>query len=342
MATFQKRAGRWRAIVRRKGHPAISKTFSTKARAERWARETESGMEAGAFKDLRILDKSSLGDLVKRYRERYSDIGRTKEYCLQLLERGLGDVTLAGLTKARITAYGRERASQGAGPATLAQDLIYLRGLLETARNHWDIPIDPETVTAARAVLADEGLIARSQERDRRPTDDELALLYAYWKRPNVSRVMETPMEDIVRFAIATCMRQAEITRLLWADVNEADHTILIRDRKHPTRKTGNHQEVPLLGEAWDILKRQPQREEEPRIFPYTAAAIGANFTRAVLRMRIEDLHFHDLRHHGISLLFEAGYQIHEVALISGHSDWRQLKRYTNLRAKDLHRGRPL
>lgn len=338
MATFQKRAGRWRAIVRRKGYPAVSKTFSTKARAERWARETESGMEAGAFKDLRLLEQSTFAALVARYRARYPEIGRTKEYCLQLLERGLGDVTLAGLTKTRIAAYGRERAAQGAGPATLAQDLIYLRGLLETARHHWDIPLDLEAVTAARAVLSDEGLIARSQERDRRPTDDELALLYAYWQRPNVRRVMETPMEDIVRFAIATAMRQAEITRLLWADVNEADRTILIRARKHPQKKKTNDQEIPLLGEAWDILKRQPQRADEPRIFPYNATAIGANFTRAVLRTRIEDLHFHDLRHHGISLLFEAGYQVHEVALISGHADWRQLKRYTNLRAKDLHR----
>lgn len=341
MATFQKRGDRWRAIVRKKGHPAVSKTFSAKAMAQRWARETEREIEASAFQDPRALERVIFAELLHRYRDQFREIGRTKDYTLQLLERGLGDVSLAGLTKARIAAYGRQRADQGAGPATLSQDLIYLGGILETARHHWDIPVDLDALAGARAILRAEGLVAKSQERDRRPTEDELQLLYAYWKRPNVTRAMQTPMEDIVRFAIATCMRQAEITRLLWKDIDEKNRTILIRDRKHPQKKKGNHQEVPLLGEAWTIVQRQPRIKDEPRIFPYKQQSIGANFTRAVLRLRIDDLHFHDLRHHGISLLFEAGYQVHEVALVSGHKDWRQLKRYTNLRAKDLHRGQP-
>lgn len=46
----------------------------------------------------------------------------------------------------------------------------------------------------------------------------------------------------------------------------------------------------------------------------------------------------HDLRREGISRLFEMGYQIHEVALFSGHKDWKQLARYTQLRAGKLRR----
>jgi integrase len=340
MATFQKRGDRWRAQVRKKGYPPLSKTFTTKARAERWARETESKIEGGTFEDRRALDQQTFGELLDRYKKRTPDIGRTKGYCLDLLERGFGAERLSALTKQRIARYGRERAEQGAGPATLAQDLIYLRVVLETARNHWDIPVDPEAVVAARAVLRSEGLIAKSEERDRRPTDDELATLFTYWRSPKVRRVLAIPMEDVVRFAIASCMRLSEITRIRWEDINEADRTIIIRDRKHPLKKKGNHQEVPLLGDAWTIVQRQPRIEDEPRIFPHKQTSIGANFTRAVLRCRIDDLHFHDLRHHGISLLFEDGYQIHEVALVSGHSDWRQLQRYTQLRAKDLHRER--
>lgn len=42
--------------------------------------------------------------------------------------------------------------------------------------------------------------------------------------------------------------------------------------------------------------------------------------------------------HEGISRLFEQGYQIQEVALVSGHKSWKNLKRYTQLRAVDLHR----
>jgi len=32
------------------------------------------------------------------------------------------------------------------------------------------------------------------------------------------------------------------------------------------------------------------------------------------------------------------GYAIEQVALVSGHRDWKMLARYTQIRAKDLHR----
>ena len=52
----------------------------------------------------------------------------------------------------------------------------------------------------------------------------------------------------------------------------------------------------------------------------------------------IADLHFHDLRHEGVSRLFEKGYAIEQVSLVSGHRSWSSLKRYTNLRPDSLHR----
>ena len=50
----------------------------------------------------------------------------------------------------------------------------------------------------------------------------------------------------------------------------------------------------------------------------------------------IKDLRFHDLRHEATCRLFEAGYQIHEVAHFTGHRSWATLKRYTNLKAADI------
>jgi Phage integrase family len=46
----------------------------------------------------------------------------------------------------------------------------------------------------------------------------------------------------------------------------------------------------------------------------------------------IDDLHFHDLRHEGVSRLFEIGRNIPQVAAVSGHRSWSSLKRYTHLR----------
>ncbi len=53
-------------------------------------------------------------------------------------------------------------------------------------------------------------------------------------------------------------------------------------------------------------------------------------------RAGVDDLRFHDLRHEAISRFFELGLSVPEVALISGHKDYRVLFRYTHLRATDL------
>lgn len=50
----------------------------------------------------------------------------------------------------------------------------------------------------------------------------------------------------------------------------------------------------------------------------------------------LEDILLHDLRHEGISRLFELGFEIQEVATISGHRDWKVLRRYTHLKPSSL------
>ena len=50
----------------------------------------------------------------------------------------------------------------------------------------------------------------------------------------------------------------------------------------------------------------------------------------------IVDLRFHDLRHEAISRFFEMGLSVPEVALISGHRDYRMLQRYTHLKPEEL------
>ena len=48
-------------------------------------------------------------------------------------------------------------------------------------------------------------------------------------------------------------------------------------------------------------------------------------------------LHFHDTRHEATSRFFEAGLKIEQVALITGHKDWKMLRRYTHIKAKSVH-----
>jgi integrase len=117
---------------------------------------------------------------------------------------------------------------------------------------------------------------------------------------------------------------------------------VIVRDRKDPRRKDGNHQRVPLLRvddlDAWAILEDQRYVSgNSERIFPYNSRSVGTAFRRACRELKILDLHFHDLRHEAASRLFEAGFTIEQVALVTGHRDWKMLRRYTHLRPENLH-----
>ena len=78
---------------------------------------------------------------------------------------------------------------------------------------------------------------------------------------------------------------------------------------------------MPLVAEG----KIAPRGETKP-----SCSSINPTASKPVLQ--INDLHFHDLRHEGISRLFEADWDIQQVAAVSGHRDWKMLQRYTHLR----------
>jgi integrase len=99
---------------------------------------------------------------------------------------------------------------------------------------------------------------------------------------------------------------------------------------KDPERKDGNHIWCDLPQEAAAIIESMPKIDA--RIFPYISETIGTSFTRACKLLGIDGLHFHDLRHEGVSLLFEKGATIPLAAAVSGHRTWQSLKRYAHVR----------
>lgn len=202
------------------------------------------------------------------------------------------------------------------------------------------LPVRVEPVDLARIALKRLHLIGKGQERDRRPTQDELDGLIRHF---DANPRQLAPMGRIIRFAVATAMRQEEICRVTWLDVDSRTKMLTIRDRKDPRNKDGNHQRIPLFAatgyDAWAILEEQrtTRSNEDPRIFPYNGRSVGTAFRRGCRELKITDLHFHDLRNEGTSRLFEARFTIEQVALVTGHKDWKMLRRYTHLKPELLH-----
>ncbi|MDR5859447.1 site-specific integrase [Halomonas eurihalina] len=338
MATFQKRGDSWRAIVRKKGHPAQSKTFSTKSRAKAWAKSIESDIEEAVSGGNTSLGSFTLGELLDLHMvhlDRISSRGRKNLAGDRTLRKGLGEETLLSeLSYAKLADFCTSRIEvDGVSAATVKSDIMHLSGAITTGTVEAELPTTlKQTMTTWREGLRRAGLIGSPQSRDRRPTDKELGDLLTHTKHNKALRRIR--YNDLIRFAVASCMRLDEICSLRWEDVNYEAGTVIIRLRKHPRQKTD--QEVPLMGESQAILEGQPRTDD--RIFPYGSESVSNGFRRICRHLEIDDLHFHDLRHEGISRLFERGYQIQEVALVSGHKDWGSLRRYVNLKAGDLAR----
>lgn len=335
MASITVRGRRYLVRVRVAG-VSKSKSFKTKEEAKAWAQAEEAAARATVNKGPIGTGSVTVGAVIDRYVTEVKPLkpwGRSKDAALYTLRARLGKVKLSDLTAGKVLSYAEGRRRNGAKPQTIDPEISYLGQVLRVAHAVWRYDFDKDVVSEARVALRLMGMTGRSHQRDRRPTDTELGKLRAYFRDDYRSAM---PMHDIIDFAVETGMRMSEIVGLEWRDYDEKGRTILVRNRKHPQEKIGNNMRVPLLGEAQAILLRQPQ--DGPRPFPYTTTAVSAAFTRACKRLDIDDLHFHDLRHEFCSRMFERGYSIPEVALCSGHRDWGQLKRYTQIRAESLHR----
>lgn len=345
MASIVKqKSGSWRVQVRRKGR-SVSETFVRHEDAKRWAIDAERQIDRGEMPSTsRIAKLKTFGDLIDLHIADMKEVGkapgRSKDATLRMLKRELGSSYLGEIDRDRIVRFGRARAAQGAGPTTLGIDIGTIKLVIQHAAAVHGITVRVEPVDLGRHALKRLGLVGKSKERDRRPTDDELKKLFACWDANDRQLI---PMSRIVKFAIATAMRQEEICRVTWHDLNARTKMLTIRDRKDPREKRGNDQRIPLLAvSGYDAValveeQRAIRANADDRVFPYNHKSVSASFTRTCKELEIDDLHFHDLRHEGTSRLFEAGFEIQQVALVTGHRDWKMLRRYTHLRPEVLH-----
>ncbi len=340
MATFTKlNSGSWRAQVRRKGK-YVNETFLRRKDAEAWALDVERRVDRGDPTVGRSLrDAKTFGDLINLHREDLKEvgkpIGRSKAASLAFLEKRLGRLRIPELDRGRLIQFGKERAREGAGPITLGIDLGYIKTILSHAAAVHGVLLTTEPIALARVALARLSLVGKGTERDRRPTQDELDRLIAAFE---ANRLQHIPVGRVIRFAVATAMRLDEICRAECRDFDPNNKTLLIRDRKDPRKKSGNSQRIPLLDvsgyDAVGIIEERLSFASmgSSRIFPYNGRSVGTAFRRQCRALNIDDLHFHDLRHEGTSRLFEAGFSIEQVSLVTGHKDWKMLRRYTHLK----------
>lgn len=319
------------AVVRIKRNGKIihteSVTFDRKPAAVAWLKRRETELaEPGA------LDKPedpTLSEVIDKYNlDKKREHGKTKTQVLNAIKASdLGSMKCSEIKSPDIIDFAHSLKVQ---PQTVGNYLAHLASIFAVARPAWGYPLDKTAIDDARIVAQRLGIVSRSKQRDRRPSLDELNRLLDYFGTVRSKRKDSIPMQDILLFAIFSTRRLEEITRIRWADLDQEHRELIVRDMKHPGEKIGNDVRVELPERAMKIALRQ--KKTHPEFFPFNGESISTNFTRACKILGIEDLHFHDLRHEGVSHLFELGRNIPQVALVSGHRTWTSLKRYSHIR----------
>ncbi len=130
-------------------------------------------------------------------------------------------------------------------------------------------------------------------------------------------------MPVIIEIAVETAMRRGELLTLRRVDI-KGKHALL-EDTKNGSRRL-----VPLSIRARALLDSLPARIDG-QVFSLAPHSVSQYFLRACRAAEVKDLHFHDLRHEGMSRLFEKGLSIMEAASVTGHKTMGMLKRYTHL-----------
>lgn len=312
-------------MVRRKGHLPISKSFPKRVLAERWARELEAEIDAGRYRDTRVAEKTPLSALLARYereitpnREATSHVPEKSR--LKTLTGHFGNYMVAGTTSEHVVAYVRARLTV-VGSDAVRKELHLLSDVFDCARAMWSTPvINP--VTDARRILRKLRLLDPVSRRDRRLKPGE------YDKIKNAPHRHFTVVNKLALFVVETGLRRGELARARREYVHD---NLMDVPKSKSDWKTGKRgRVVPLSPLAQDIVKSLPTRLDG-YLFGLTPRSITQAFQRLCEAQGIADLRLHDLRHEAISRWFELGFQIHEVAAMSGHGDWRSLKIYTQI-----------
>lgn len=333
-------SGSWRALIRVKGHKAISRTFSSEKLAKAFAKEKERQLEEIKATGRAAAPKgSTVGHYIDAYLD-YIQPGRTLQrsalFIYKALKERFGKIGIERLSKSHLDTFIEERKKQGVQGQTIAGDLSLLSSVLRYCYDVKHLDIDPDMADKARKSLkSSHKLRIKSREVECVPTQSEIdAIIGVFAKKKR--QVIDIP--QLIRFALYTSMRQAEICRIRIEDLDWENKTVIIRDRKHPDEKEGNDETVPLLPPAWRIVEEVLNGRRRGPIFPYNPKSVSVAFTRARNESGVaRPVRFHDLRHKAITDFFGMGLSVPQVALMSGHRDWQTLKRYTHIKAADVH-----
>jgi len=282
----------------------------------------------GRFFEKLEAQERSLSELMDRYANEHAARRanhRRELTSIKNLKTFFGNPKLDHITPKLIVAYKNKRYTDGVKPATINRELATLKKAFNLARREWEWCTDNPVCRVS--------MERENNTRDRWLTvEEEQRLLPATapWLR------------EIVVFAVNTGMRLGEILALTWAGVDLFRRTVTVFRSKNGERRT-----IPINSIVLDLLKHKDAARSQmiDCVFhSHTGTSLdGSNIRRglnAALRLaKIQDLHFHDLRHTFATRIVQAGVDLYKVQRLLGHKSPIMTQRYAHHYPESLREG---
>jgi len=215
------------------------------------------------------------------------------------------------------------KRGQTIAPKTVKEELNLLRNVLNRALQYEVISKTPVSRYPAMKI---------DNVRKRVFTDEEYQRL-----------LEECPLwlKRIVVMARGTGMRQSEILKLQWSDVDL--RTGFVRLKASMT-KTDEARSVRLLPEVIAMLRETPRALHTQQVFlsatnkpiPYWTTYVQKTWKQSLEKAGIEGACFHDLRHDFVTRAMRSGNASHVVMKQVGHKTDSMLRRYQLIDERDL------
>lgn len=327
MATFSQRKYKdgskaWIAWVRVKGFEPATRSFPTKHEAKGWADKLEA--------ELRSKRKSVRSDLTKltiaQLAREYLDDPETK--ALRTYD-GLAILVAWWVNHfggERVLDFGvlrlreaRSKLQPGRAAGTVNRHLSAMRSCWNWARASGLVPQD--RLWPSRLMLTE------PKGRTRFLADDELARLL------EASAAYSPLMHAAVVVSIACGVRQSELLRLKWADVDFERQRLRVMLSKNDEARSVYLPAAAIV--ALKPLKRAtvigPQIFIDAQGKPIEKSWIEYRWKAIRDAAKLHDFKWHDLRHSCASFLAQSGANLLEIGSVLGHKSTAITKRYAHL-----------
>lgn len=305
----------WLAFSRNGGMVYVSTKQKDRKLAERFAISYQAAVNEGRFSPEVV--NASLSEILDRYLEVHLKPKNLKTYrdsrysADRMLER-LQDTPLSKLRSA-IDIYKAWRR-QSVSPSSVRRELGLLKAATKKALEWQMISTDP---------LAGYRLENVDDKRVRFIEDEEFQRLV------NAAHPFLVPILLMARF---TGMRQGEILKLTWEDVDLRRQWLLVRHAKN-----GESRYIPIPAALVQELAKTPVSQRTGLLFTRHGTGlvkdgfIRSQFRKAVRLAGLIDFRAHDLRHSFASHAAMRGMDIQTLAKILGHKDLRMTQRYSHM-----------